>query len=54
MVVNTDATAIFKLKQLGFSLNMRQKEYTALVNEHPLTAYEISKNTGILLQKFMK
>ena len=39
-------TAIFKLKQLGFS-EYEAKAYTALVNEHPLTAYEISKNTGI-------
>ena len=39
-------TAILKLKELGFS-EYEAKAYTALVNENPLTAYEISKNTGI-------
>jgi len=39
-------TAISKLKELGFS-EYEAKAYTALVNENPLTAYEISKNTGI-------
>jgi sugar-specific transcriptional regulator TrmB len=39
-------TAISKLQQLGFS-EYEARAYTALVNENPLTAYEISKNTGI-------
>src|SRR4030067_1386736 len=39
-------TAISKLKELGFS-EYEAKAYTALVTENPLTAYEISKNTGI-------
>ncbi|MBI5409964.1 MAG: TrmB family transcriptional regulator [Nitrospirae bacterium] len=39
-------TAVPKLKQLGFS-EYEAKAYAMLVNESPLTAYEIAKNTGI-------
>lgn len=38
--------AVSKLKQLGFS-EYEAKAYAILVNENPLTAYEIAKNTGI-------
>lgn len=38
--------AVLKLKQLGFS-EYEAKAYMALVNENPLTAYELSKNSGI-------
>lgn len=39
-------TAILKLKHLGFS-EYEAKAYMALVHENPLTAYELSKNSGI-------
>jgi len=38
--------AVIKLKQLGFS-EYEAKAYLSLVNENPLTAYELSKNSGI-------
>ena len=37
---------ILRLKQLGFS-EYEAKAYMALVHESPLTAYELSKNSGI-------
>lgn len=47
MVVNKAMkTTIFKLTQLGLS-EYEAKAYTALLKENPLTAYEISKNSGI-------
>lgn len=47
MVVNIPMkTAISKLTQLGFS-NYEARAYTALLQDNPLTAYEISKNSGI-------
>ncbi|RJQ52521.1 MAG: TrmB family transcriptional regulator [Nitrospiraceae bacterium] len=39
-------TAVLKLKHLGFS-EYEAKAYMALVHENPLTAYELSKNSGI-------
>ena len=39
-------TAISKLARLGFT-NYEAKAYTTLLKEHPLTAYEIAKNSGI-------
>ena len=47
MVVNMIMkAAINKLTQLGFS-EYEARAYTALLKEHPLTAYEIAKNSGI-------
>jgi sugar-specific transcriptional regulator TrmB len=47
MVVNIAMkTAISKLAQLGFS-NYEARAYTALLQDNPLTAYEIAKNSGI-------
>lgn len=40
------STAILNLKQLGLS-EYEAKAYTTLLRENPLTAYEISKNSGI-------
>jgi len=37
---------VLRLKQLGFS-EYEAKAYMALVHESPLTAYELSKNSGI-------
>jgi len=39
-------TAILKLAQLGFS-NYEARAYTALLQDNPLTAYEIAKKSGI-------
>jgi sugar-specific transcriptional regulator TrmB len=39
-------SAVIKLQKLGFS-EYEAKAYTALVGDNPLTAYEISKNSGI-------
>ena len=51
MVVNIAVkTAISKLTQLGFS-NYEARAYTALLQDNPLTAYEIAKNSGIPTSK---
>ncbi len=51
MVVNIVMDiAISKLTQLGYTEN-EAKAYTALVNENPLTAYEMAKNSGIPTSK---
>ena len=42
--------AIVKLTQLGFS-EYEAKAYITLLKEHPLTAYEIAKNSGIPTSK---
>lgn len=42
--------AIIKLSQLGFS-EYEAKAYIALLKEHPLTAYEIAKKSGIPTSK---
>jgi sugar-specific transcriptional regulator TrmB len=43
-------TAINRLAQLGFS-EYEARAYIALLKEHPLTAYEIAKNSGIPTSK---
>jgi sugar-specific transcriptional regulator TrmB len=51
MVVNIwMKTAISKLTRLGFS-NYEARAYTALLQDNPLTAYEIAKNSGIPTSK---
>jgi len=42
--------AIVKLTRLGFT-EYEAKAYVALLTEHPLTAYEIAKNSGIPTSK---
>jgi sugar-specific transcriptional regulator TrmB len=43
-------TAILSLSQLGFS-DYEARAYIALLKEHPLTAYEIAKSSGIPTSK---
>ena len=43
-------TAISKLARIGFS-NYEARAYTALLQDNPLTAYEIAKNSGIPTSK---
>jgi sugar-specific transcriptional regulator TrmB len=51
MVVNIAMeTAISKLAKLGFS-NYEARAYTALLQDNPLTAYEIAKKSGIPTSK---
>ena len=50
VVTNTMDIAVNKLKQVGFS-EYEAKAYIALLEENPLTAYEIAKNSGIPTSK---
>ena len=51
MVVNIAMkAAISKLARIGFS-NYEARAYTALLQDNPLTAYEIAKNSGIPTSK---
>ena len=51
MVVNNGMdSAVFRLTQVGFT-EYEAKAYRALLEEHPLTAYEIAKKSGIPTSK---
>lgn len=50
VVIKTMKAAVSKLTQLGMSA-YEAKAYTSLLKEYPLTAYEISKNSGVPTSK---
>ena len=50
VVIKAMDMAVNKLKQVGFS-EYEAKAYIALLEENPLTAYEIAKNSGIPTSK---
>ncbi|GBE04341.1 sugar-specific transcriptional regulator TrmB [bacterium BMS3Abin09] len=50
VVINAMEIAVDKLKKVGFS-EYEAKAYIALLEENPLTAYEIAKNSGIPTSK---